>query len=135
MELSLFASFLQAGFECSTHTRRNGQRLDLLKSTKHDKFAREDFKRLQPLGIRTIRTGARWHLIESTPGEFDFASLKVILDPAAETGIEVLLDLLHFGWPDDVNVLSPSFPERFRRFTRAVAGWLRENGYECCAAI
>jgi hypothetical protein len=135
MALSVFASFLQAGFECSTHKRRNGQRLDLLKSTKHEQFAREDFRRLQPLGIRTIRTGARWHLIEATPGQFDFASLKVILDAAAETETEVLLDLLHFGWPEDVNVLSPSFPERFQRFTRAVAAWFRENRYSCCPAI
>ena len=135
MAQTVFASFLQAGFECSTHKRRNGQRLDLLKSTKHEQFAREDFLRLQPFGIRTIRTAARWHLIEPAPGEFDFSSLKVILDAAVDTETEVLLDLLHFGWPDDVNVLSPSFPERFRRFTHAVASWLRENPYPCCRAI
>ncbi|HEX4749317.1 MAG TPA: hypothetical protein VH302_07215 [Bryobacteraceae bacterium] len=135
MALSVFVSFLQAGFECSTHRRRNGQRLDLLKSTKHEQFAREDFNRLQPLGIRTIRTGARWHLIEAISGQFDFTSLKVILDAAEDTKTQVLLDLLHFGWPDDVNVLSPSFPDRFRRFTRAVARWLRANPYTCCTAI
>ena len=131
----MFKSFLQAGFECSTHKRRNGVRLDLLKSTGHERFAREDFERLRPFGIRTIRTGARWHLIEDVPGQFNFASLKVILDAAEATGTEVLLDLLHFGWPDDLDVLSASFAERFRRFTHAVAKFLRGTGYRCCSGI
>lgn len=131
----LFKSFLQAGFECSTHKRRDGVRLDLLKSTQHERFAREDFVRLQPLGIRTVRTGARWHLIEDIPGQFDFASLKVILDAAEATGTEVLLDLLHFGWPDDLDVLSPSFADRFQRFAQAVAKFIRSSGYRCCPAI
>jgi hypothetical protein len=126
---------LQAGFECSTHRRRNGQRLDLLKSTRHDKFAREDFTRLKPFGISTVRTGARWHLIEKLPGQFDFSSLEIILDAATETKTEILLDLLHFGWPDDVNVLSPAFPVRFQSFTSAVARYLKQQDYRCCTAI
>lgn len=133
--LPMFKSFLHAGFECSTHRRRDGVRLDLLKSTEHERFAREDFERLRPFGIRTVRTGARWHLIENVPGQFDFASLKVILDAAEVTGTEVLLDLLHFGWPDDLDVLSASFAERFRRFTDAFAKFLRSNGYRCCTGI
>jgi hypothetical protein len=132
---SIFKSFLQAGFECSSHKRADGNRLDLLRSTQHEKFARQDFERLRPLGIRTVRTGARWHLIEGTPGEFDFASLKIILDAAEETETEVLLDLLHFGWPDDLDVLSPVFPERFRLLTQAAARFLRKSGYRCCTAI
>jgi hypothetical protein len=132
---TIFSSFLQAGFECSTHKRRNGRRLDLLKSTRHEEFARQDFARLKPFGIQTVRTAARWHLIEQTPGQFDFASLKSILDPAEEMETEVLLDLLHFGWPDDVNILSPSFPLRFQRFTLAVAEFLRQQRYSCCTAI
>lgn len=132
---TLFSSFLQAGFECSTHKRRDGRRLDLLKSTRHQQFARQDYERLTPFGIKTVRTGARWYLIEELPGQFDFASLKIILDPAEETDTQVLLDLLHFGWPDDVNILSPSFPERFQKFTHAVAGFLRQNRYRCCTLI
>ncbi len=132
---AIFASFLHAGFECSTHKRRNGRRLDLLRSTRHEQFAREDFERIKRFGIRTARTGARWHLIEEVPGEFDFTSLKTFLDAAAAKGVELLLDLLHFGWPDHVNVLSPSFPSRFERYTRALAGFLREHHYACCTAI
>jgi hypothetical protein len=132
---TLFKSFLQAGFECSTHKRRNGVRLDLLKTTLHERFAREDYERLQRFGIQTVRSAARWHLIEEKPGRFDFSSLKIILDPAQETGTEVLLDLLHFGWPEDVDVFSREFVLRFQRFTEAVAKFLRQGKYSCCTAI
>lgn len=131
----LFKSFLQAGFECSTHKRRDGFRLDLLKSTQHEQFTRQDFERLQPFGIHTVRTAVRWHLVEEISGQFDFASLKVILDAATATETEVLLDLLHFGWPDDVDVLSVSFPTRFQRFAQAVAQFLNQQSYGCCTAI
>src|SRR5262249_830581 len=30
-------------------------------------------------------------------------------------------DLMHFGWPDDVDVFGPQFPTRFARYTRAFA--------------
>lgn len=130
-----FKSFLQAGFECSTHKRRNGYRLDLLKLTRHDQFARKDYELLKVLGIRTVRTGARWHRIEKVRGRFDFESLRLTLDPAQESSTEVLLDLLHFGWPDDTNVLSPSFPDRFRDFAEAVTRFIGEQKYDCCTCI
>jgi beta-glucosidase/6-phospho-beta-glucosidase/beta-galactosidase len=123
----MFRSFFQAGFECSTHAYANGTRLDLLKSTRHEALAREDYGRVAEFGMRTIRTAARWHLIESIPGHYDFASLDVILDAAADTGMEVLLDLLHFGWPDHIDVFSPEFVRSFSRFTRATARHLKSR--------
>jgi hypothetical protein len=123
----MFTSFIQAGFECSTHKRFNGQRLDLVRSTSHDRFARNDFERLKQYGITTVREGARWHLIESTPRSYEFETLDVILDAASETGIEVILDLLHFGWPDHLDILSEQFAEEFGRYVAAVAKYLRRR--------
>ena len=34
---SLFRSFFAAGFECSSHCRRDGRRLDLIAATGHDR--------------------------------------------------------------------------------------------------
>jgi UDP-galactopyranose mutase len=127
----IFRSFIQAGFECSTHRLRTGKRLDLLASTQHDRFAREDYRRIQALGIRTARVGARWHLIEQCPGRYGFDSLAIILDAAAETETEVLLDLLHFGWPDHVNVFAPSFVSQFAEYTSALAHFLKTRGDAC----
>lgn len=127
----MFKSFIQAGFECATHKLHGGKRLDLLNSTQHDRLARQDYQRLHHFGIKTVRISARWHLIEASPGIYDFNSLAVLLDAARENGTEVLLDLLHFGWPDHVSVLEPSFPVDFGRFTRALARFLKERRDDC----
>ena len=37
--VSLFRSFVQGGFECSTHRRRDGRRLDVIAASGHDRHA------------------------------------------------------------------------------------------------
>ena len=59
-----FASFFQAGFECSSHRRRDGVRLDLIRATGHDKHVLQDYRQCRQLGFQTLRDGLRWHLIE-----------------------------------------------------------------------
>jgi hypothetical protein len=66
--MRLFRSFMMGGFECSTHMLRSGRRLDLVSSTRHDVFAREDYERMRAIGMRTARDGVRWHVVEPTPG-------------------------------------------------------------------
>ena len=56
-----FASFFQAGFECSSHRRRDGVRLDLIRATSHDRHVASDYRQCAELGFRTIRDGLRWH--------------------------------------------------------------------------
>ncbi len=123
----IFASFLQAGFECSTH-RYGNKRLDLLEETCHTRFAAQDFRRVAKLGMRTVRTGARWHLIESTPGSYDFSSLRPILDAAEQTDTEVLLDLFHFGWPEHLDIYDPEFSDAFARYVWATVRYLKSRG-------
>ena len=64
-----FASFFQAGFECSSHRRRDGVRLDLIRATSHDKHALRDYRLCKDVGFGTIRDGLRWHPIEKAPGK------------------------------------------------------------------
>lgn len=125
----MFKSFIQAGFECSTQRNRQGQRLDLLRSTGHDICAEKDYRRVQELGIETIRIGARWHLIEHARHSYCFDSLESHLEAAQRTGTEVILDLLHFGWPDHVEVFSRSFPYEFGNFTFALIQFLKSRNY------
>ena len=47
-----FPSFFMGGFECSTHKLSAGKRLDLITSTQHDRFVREDYERLVEQGMR-----------------------------------------------------------------------------------
>ena len=117
----LFRSFLQGGFECSTHRLASGRRLDLIASTGHDIHAEADYRQLARLGLRTVRDGLRWHLAEPTPGQYDFSSVRPMLRAAHRAGSQVIWDLLHYGWPDHIDIWSPAFVDRFARFARAAA--------------
>jgi len=115
------------GFECSTHKLSESKRLDLIQSTRHDRFAREDYERLMEQEMRVARDGVRWHLIESAPGQYDFSSLEPMVRAARDAEILVLWDLLHFGWPDHWDVFSSDFPLRFSEFVHATAQWFKRN--------
>jgi hypothetical protein len=118
---------MQAGFECSSHKIKSGKRLDLISSTRHDRFAAEDYARLGKFGIRTVREGLRWHLIEKEPGKYDFSSALAILRPALEAEVEVIWDLLHFGWPDHLDVFDPAWVASFREFASRFARLLKSE--------
>src|SRR5215212_10859419 len=123
----LFQSWFIGGFECSTHRRRNDRRLDLLASTRHDVNAGADYRMLADLGIRTVRDGVRWHLIETTPGQYNWSSFLPMLRAARETSTQVIWDIAHYGWPDDIDIWSPAFIDRFAAFARALARVVREE--------
>src|SRR5205807_4981119 len=78
-------------------------------------------------GMRTARDTVRWHLIEHTPGAYDFSSLQGQIDAARRHGLQVIWDLCHYGWPDDVDVFRPEFVDRFERFSRAAATHFRAS--------
>jgi hypothetical protein len=118
---TLFRSFLHGGWECSSHRLRAGRRLDLIASTGHDANAAADYRQLASLGIRTMRDGLRWHLIERRPGTFDFSSWSPVLAAAEAIGTQVVWDLLHYGWPDGLDIWSPAFVDRFAAFARTAA--------------
>jgi hypothetical protein len=120
----IFQSFFGGGFECSTHKRRDGRRLDLIAATRHDTFARQDYQRLQGQGLRVAREGLRWHLVEKTAGQFDFSSALPIVRAARETGTQVIWDLCHFGWPDHLDLFKPDFVFSLARYGAAFAKWL-----------
>ncbi|WP_457580166.1 glycosyltransferase family 4 protein [Ensifer canadensis] len=127
----LFQSFFHGGFECSTHRilpvsgARFGRRLDVIASTKHDQNAANDYRQLAEHDIRTIRDGFRWHLIERSLGTYDWDSVLPMIRAARTTGTQVIWDLLHYGWPDDIDIWSPVFVDRFSQFAGASAKLLR----------
>ena len=114
-----FDSFFMAGFECSSHCRRDGVRLDLIRATGHDKHVLNDYRQCRDLGFRTLRDGLRWHLIEKAPGKYDWSSWLPALEAAEQLGMQVIWDLFHYGSPDCVDQAAPDFPERFTEFALA----------------
>jgi hypothetical protein len=115
----VFDSFFMAGFECSSHRRRDGVRLDLIRATSHDRHVSQDYSLCGELGFRTIRDGLRWHLIEKAPGKYDWSSWLPALEAAERVGIQVIWDLFHYGAPDHVRLRSPDFPQHFTDFAMA----------------
>jgi len=114
-------SFWIAGFECSCHRRGDGRQLDLLAATRHDHFALADYARLRQAGIGTARDGVRWHLVERSPGRYEFGSLLPMVRAARKAGIQVIWDLCHYGWPEGLDIFGPDFVDRFAEYARAVA--------------
>ncbi len=124
---TLFRSFVQGGFECSSHRLRSGRRLDILAATGHDVHAADDYRQLGQAGIRTFRDGLRWHLCEPSPGRYDFSGFRPMLRAARDVGAQVIWDVMHYGWPDDLDIWQPAFVTRFAAFARAAAQVLADE--------
>ena len=101
----------------------SGRRLDLIRSTRHDRFADADYARLRERGIGAARDGLRWHLIEQTAGALDFSSARAQVEAARRHGVQVIWDLCHYGWPDHIDIFRPAFVEGLARLARGFAQW------------
>ena len=123
----LFDSFFQGGFECSTHRLSSGKRLDEIAFSRHDRFVRQDYLRLRRHGMRTVRDGIRWHLIEQHQGVYDFSSAVDMVRAARETKTQVIWDLCHYGWPDWLDIFEPQFIDAFARLSREFAKLLKSE--------
>jgi hypothetical protein len=119
----LFDGVFLAGFECSCHALEDGARLDMTKATRHDTFAHEDYGRLAGVGITAARDGVQW----VKAAQHDFSSALPIVRAANTHRVQVIWDLMHFGWPADVDVFSVAFVRRFGKYARAFAEWLRDE--------
>lgn len=117
----LFQPFFLGGFESSTHRRRNGKRLDMIGAIHHDHYAQDDYRRLREHNITTVRDGVRWHLIETAPGHYDWQSVLPMLHAAHATNTQVIWDICHYGWPDDLDIWGPEFVPRLAAFAHAFA--------------
>ncbi|MBA2298193.1 MAG: hypothetical protein H0W14_09170, partial [Actinobacteria bacterium] len=116
----LFPSFFLGGFECSTHLTTEGNRLDMVAATQHDVQAREDYGLCVGAGIRAVREAARWPIFDRV-GSLELDPIRRLARLGREAGLVQIWDLMHYGYPDDVDLFAPEFAERFASFARAVA--------------
>jgi beta-glucosidase/6-phospho-beta-glucosidase/beta-galactosidase len=124
--LRLFDSFLLAGFESACHINRAGLRLDMLALTQHNNQVSTDYELLRSFNIRAVRDGTCWPLIERG-GKFDFSSLVPMLEAANQHGMQVVWNILHYGCPDDIDLLSPTFVDRFARYCAELARFINNH--------
>ena len=118
-----FASFWQAGYEGADHINPHGTRLAMNKINAHQTRVAEDYAALKAFNIKTVRESVGWRLIERD-GEYDFSSLASRIEAAREQDIQICWTLCHYGWPEDLALLSDDFVPRFAAFCAATARFL-----------
>ncbi len=113
-----FRSFLMGGFECADQQNAFGNRVDLYKTSGHDRYLEEDYDKLNEIGIKTIREGIRWSVVEIKPYEYDWTEVDRMIKVSQSKNIQVVWDICHFGFPDDLTPLHPMFSRRFSHLCR-----------------
>lgn len=127
----MFRSFFMAGFECATGYNQHREWFDQIEATQHEEFVDEDYARLRSVGISTAREGVRWPLVDKHGG-YDFSSVRPLLEASRKHNIEIIYDLFHFGYPNEVDLFSSSLPERFAEYCYAVARYISANTEGVC---
>lgn len=106
--LELERGFVVAtGFECSAPVIRGGVRQDELLKTGHWQHFARDYALAAEFGIRYVRFGVPFHVVARGPHprDFDWEWTDRALDSLTDAGLEPILDLLHFGLPDDITAV------------------------------
>ena len=122
----MFRSFYLAGFECATGYNMHGEWIDQIAATEHDLHADADYRRLADVGIRAVREAIRWPLVDRA-GRYDFSSAEPFVDAALTHGFDVIWDLFHYGYPDELDPFSDEFGARFADYCRAAARFVVER--------
>ena len=119
----IFQSYWQAGYEGADHVNGAGLPLSMNNSTQHPNLAYDDYLLLADFEIGTVRESVGWRAVEKD-GHFDFSSIESRARAAQALGLQVIWTLCHYGWPDDVDVYSPEFTDRFALYCHHVVNYL-----------
>ncbi len=122
-----FRSFWMGGYECCDMLNRYGQRVDLLRQSGHVQHIQQDYEALSLFNIGTVREGIQWSRVETAPYVYDWSCTDIIIDAAEKTGIQVIWDICHFGFPDDLTPLHPMFYNRFVAICKAFVVYYRQR--------
>jgi hypothetical protein len=116
----MFRSFFFAGFEGATGYNERGAWIDQVAATHHDLHADADYRRLREVGIFAAREAVRWPIVDRR-GKYDFSSVRPFVDASRKYQIDVIWDLFHYGYPEDLDPFSMEFVERFAAYCQAAA--------------
>ena len=122
----MLRSFFFAGFECATGYNAHGEWIDQIAATQHDRYVDEDYRRLREVGIYAAREGVRWPYVDFR-GHYDFSSVRPFVEAGRKHGIEIIWDLFHYGYPEDIDLFSEEFPKRFAEYCHETARFLRSE--------
>ncbi len=127
----MFGSFFLAGFECATGYNRHHQPMDQICATQHDQYIEQDYARLSEVGLCAARDSVRWNVVD-VRGHYDFSTVDPLIQAGRKHGVEIIYDLFHYGYPDDVDLFSQEFPARFADYCYAVARYISARTEGTC---
>jgi beta-glucosidase/6-phospho-beta-glucosidase/beta-galactosidase len=108
------------GIECSAPVVAGGVRHDQLLSTGHWTRYAEDAALIRAMGIPYVRYGIPFHVVAREAGRFDWDWTDRALEVLRDEGIAPIVDLLHFGVPDDIGGIGdPRLVGRYLGFVEA----------------
>jgi hypothetical protein len=119
----MFRSFFLAGFECATGFNMHHRWIDQVAATQHDRFVEDDYRLLRATGIGGARDAIRWPLVDRR-GAYDFSTALPLIRASREHGVDVIYDLFHYGYPEDVDLFSEEFPGRFAEYCYSAARFI-----------
>lgn len=128
----MFKSFFLAGFECTAGYNVHRVRIDQRAATQHDRFVADDYRLLAEIGIHAVREGICWSQVDSR-GRYNFSTVYPIIEASRHYGMQVVYDLCHFGYPDDLNVFSNEFPKRFADYCYAITRYVAAHTDGICS--
>lgn len=97
--------------------------LDEYELTQHYERWEADLRLAADVGATAIRYGLPWYRIETEPGRFDWAWADRAIDLLDQLGLDVILDIVHYGTPFwlEGGFASPDYPERVAAYAHALA--------------
>src|ERR687884_179750 len=98
MNQNPFRSFWMGGYECTDQLNAFGNRVDFLTLTGHLQLLDEDYKKLSPFNIKTVREGIRWSHVETSPYKYDWSTVLYMIRQGKVNHIQQVWDLCHFGF-------------------------------------
>jgi beta-glucosidase len=104
-------------------SKRTGRILDEYALTGHYDRWREDIGLMATLGVPCARYGVPWYRVQPTPDTWDWAWADQTLELMLESGVEPIVDLVHYGVPAWLNgaLLDADFPFRMAEYGARVA--------------
>ena len=107
----------------------DGRRVDELEKTGHYSRVDQDLELVAGFGLRFLRYGIPFHRVNPRPDYFDWQFVDHALGVLCRLGITPIVDLMHFGVPDDLRTFqNPHVVSRFTAYARAFAErypWVR----------
>ncbi|MCZ8131822.1 MAG: hypothetical protein O9284_11070 [Steroidobacteraceae bacterium] len=127
----MFRSFFLAGFECATGYNMHGEWIDQIAATEHDLHVDADYDRLVEVGIHAVREAIRWPLVDRH-GRYDFSTVEPFVAAVRRHGFDVIWDLFHYGYPDELDPFADEFADRFAAYCRAAARFVASHAEGTC---